>query len=80
MNYGESIRFIPPDDKTEEYILMAKIKIDAQLEFLCELFLLKKPELLQQQPNQDKKQLEELFKAFEKHYIKQIEIAKKHSK
>jgi hypothetical protein len=79
-NYSESIRFVPPDDKIEEYNLMARIKIDSQFEFICELFKLKKNKLLQDQPNQDKKQLEDLFKTFEKYYIKQIDIAKKYSK
>jgi hypothetical protein len=59
---------------------MAKIKIDAQLKFVSELFLLKKSKLLQQKSNQEKKQLDELFKTFENHYTKQIEIAKKSSK
>jgi len=59
---------------------MAKIKIDAQLEYISELFTLKKSKLLKQQSDQDKKQINDLFKTFEEHYIKQIGIAKKHSK
>ncbi len=80
LNYTETIRSLSLDDKAEEYSLMAKIKIDAQLKFVSELFLLKKSKLLQQKSNQEKKQLDELFKTFENHYTKQIEIAKKSSK
>ncbi len=81
INYSELIPLNPPDDQTDEYNLMAKIKIDAQLEYINELFLLKKTKFLQQQKtDQDKKQINDLYKTFEEHYIKKILIAKKHLK
>ncbi len=75
----KSTGFIPPSDKLEEYTLMAKIKIDAQLEYIHELFRLKESKLSQQKSDDHKKHLE-LMDAFIKYYKEQIEIAKKASK
>lgn len=77
MNSNESIAYIPPSDKIDEYNLMAKVKIDSQFKFINELFQLKKDKLFQEHPNQNKKQIEILFKIFEHHYEKQINSTKK---
>ena len=79
INMNKSTGFISPNDKIEEYTLMAKIKIDAQLEYIRELFRLKESKLSQQKSDDHKKSLE-LMDAFIKYYQEQIEIAKKNSK
>jgi len=78
VNYSESVHFTPPDDQAEEYYLMAEIKIESQLKVLSQLFVLKRSKLFQQRSNQEKKRLDDLFKAFEKHYNTQIKKAKEH--
>jgi hypothetical protein len=71
--------FTPLDNQVEEYNLMAKVKINGQLEYIRQLFHLKESRLTEQQPNQHKKHFE-LFDAFIQYYNEQIEIVKKLSK
>ncbi len=80
VNYSESVPFLPPDDQTDEYNLMAEMKIESQLKFLSKLFALKRSKLFPDHTNQEKKALDDLIKAFENHYNTQIEKTKKHLK
>ena len=70
----------PPDDSVDEYHLMARIQIDSELEFICQLFVMKKSKLSTEQSSEARKNLEQSFAAFKRHYEKQISRAKKHSK
>ncbi len=80
VNYNASVHFTPPENQIDEYNLMAKIKIDSQLQFLSELFELKKVKIFQKLSDQEEQYFDNLFNAFEKHYIDRIKSAKKYSK
>jgi hypothetical protein len=80
LNYSESIHFTPPDNQVEEYNLVAKIKIESEMQFLNELFLLKKSKFFQQQSSHVKQHLDDLFDEFEKYYVSQNKKAKDPSK
>jgi hypothetical protein len=79
-NYDTSVYFVPPNEQVDEYNLLAKKKIDSQLQFLVELFELKRKKHFHNQTHVTGKCLDDLFDAFEKHYVTQIKNAKKYSK
>lgn len=78
LNGSESI-ILSSENASDANDTKARTQIDGQFQCIRKIFNLKKSQLSADELSIDRKKLDESFKAFEKHYEKQIKRAKKPS-